>query len=94
MYASAVDVSISKLRSELATWIARAQAGEEVLITDRGTPVARLCPVESSSLIDRLVREGVLTLPAKTTRTRSKDIKQVRARSGPPVSDYIGENRR
>jgi prevent-host-death family protein len=89
-----VDVPISKLRSELATWIARAQGGEEVLITDRGTPVARLCPVESSSLIERLVKEGVLAPPAKRHRTMSKDIKQVRASGGGNVSDYISDQRR
>jgi prevent-host-death family protein len=88
-----VDVPISKLRADLAAWIARAQAGEEVVITDRGTPIARLCPVESASLIDRLVREGTLTL-AKRPRTPSKDIKPIRLRGGGTVSDLVREQRR
>jgi prevent-host-death family protein len=92
LYACAVDVPISKLRSDLAAWIARAQAGEEVLITDRGTPVARICPVESASLIDRLVREGALT-PAKRPRTPSKDFKRIRLRGGGTVSDLVREQR-
>src|ERR1039458_8019004 len=37
-----MDVAISTLRAELSTWIERARSGEEVVVTDRGTPVARL----------------------------------------------------
>ncbi len=36
-----MDVAISTIRAELSTWIERARAGEEVVVTDRGTPVGR-----------------------------------------------------
>ncbi|WP_019877157.1 type II toxin-antitoxin system Phd/YefM family antitoxin [Sporichthya polymorpha] len=88
-----MDVPISKLRADLAAWIARAQAGDEVVITDRGTPVARLCPVESASLVERLVRDGVLT-PAKNPRTPSRNFKRIRPTPGPPISDAVAEQRR
>ena len=56
-----MEVSISILRSELASWIDRVRSGEEVVITDRGAPVARLVPVSTASLLDQLVEQGVLT---------------------------------
>ncbi|WP_344607847.1 type II toxin-antitoxin system prevent-host-death family antitoxin [Sporichthya brevicatena] len=88
-----VDVPIAELRADLASWIARAQAGDEVVITEQGTPVARLCPVESASLVERLVRDGVLT-PAKNPRTPSKSIRRIQPTPGPPISGLVGEQRR
>lgn len=38
-----MDVAISVLRSELANWVERARAGEEVVVTDKGIPVAHVC---------------------------------------------------
>ena len=36
---------ISELKARLSEYLDRVKAGEEVLITDRGNPVARLLPV-------------------------------------------------
>jgi len=64
MYATNVDVAISTLRAELSSWIDRARAGEEVVVTDRGIPVARLVAVESAPLLDQLTQQGVLSRPS------------------------------
>ena len=37
-----MDVGITQLRAELAHWIDHARAGNEVVVTDRGAPVARI----------------------------------------------------
>lgn len=58
---------MSALRAELKSWIEKARAGEEVVITDRGVPVARLSGVETADLVAGLVRDGLLT-PAGTER--------------------------
>src|SRR5690606_11429287 len=58
-----MEVSVSKLRAELKDWIDAARRGEDVVITDRGVPVARLTGVESADLITRLQQEGLLTSP-------------------------------
>ncbi|GAA1729992.1 hypothetical protein GCM10009809_26920 [Isoptericola hypogeus] len=58
---------MSALRAELKSWIERARAGEEVVITDRGVPVARLSGVRTADLVAGLVRDGLLT-PADTER--------------------------
>ena len=92
LYACAMDVGISTLRAELSSWIARARGGEEVVVTDRGTPVARLVPVDSAPLLDRLVREGVLRRPGRAVRPTARDSERVPA-SG-PVADLVSEQRR
>lgn len=62
-----MEVSVSALRAELKSWIEKARAGEEVIITDRGVPVARLSGVATADLVTGLVRDGLLT-PAEAER--------------------------
>ena len=91
MYAAGMDVPITTLRAELAMWIDRVRAGEDVVITDRGTPVARLTSVASGSLIESLTEQGVLSKP-KGPRPIARGAGRVKA-SG-PVSDYVSDQRR
>ena len=86
-----MEVSISTLRSELASWIDRVRSGEEVVITDRGAPVARLVPVSTASLLDQLVEQGVLSRPQRADRPVARRATRVRA-SG-PVADLVSEQR-
>ena len=37
-----MDVAITELRANLSLWLDEARSGHEVVITDRGVPVARL----------------------------------------------------
>lgn len=63
-----VSVGIRELKNNLSRYLRRVQAGERVLITDRGRTVAELRAPEPEGDIDqphmatynRLVREGVL----------------------------------
>ncbi|RYV50585.1 type II toxin-antitoxin system Phd/YefM family antitoxin [Pengzhenrongella frigida] len=59
-----MEVSVSALRAELKQWIDAARSGQDVVITDRGVPVARLSPIASTDLLTRLQREGVIGPPA------------------------------
>lgn len=87
-----VDVAVSALRAELASWIERVRAGEEVLITDRGVPVARLLPVDAAPLIEQLTRQGVLSKPRRSQRPTASGVSRVRARGS--VSELVSEQRR
>lgn len=60
-----MEVSVSALRAELKSWISRARAGEDVVITERGVPVARLSAVATADLLAELAREGLLTPAAE-----------------------------
>ena len=63
---------IGELKAKLSAHIEYVKRGEEVLILDRNTPVARLVPVEKTDDYDertkRLIAQGVL-LPAAKPRS-------------------------
>lgn len=86
-----MDVAITTLRAELSSWIDRVRTGEEVVITDRGTPVARLLPVDAAPLIDQLVQRGLLSKPRRADRPAARGAARVHA-SG-PVADLVSEQR-
>jgi prevent-host-death family protein len=87
-----MDVGITTLRAELSSWIDRVKAGEEVVVTDRGTPVARLLPVDAAPLLDELVERGVLSKPRRADRPAARGAARVHARG--PVADLVSEQRR
>lgn len=87
-----MDVAISALRAELSSWIDRVRAGEEVVVTDRGTPVARLLPVDAAPLLDQLVQRGVLSKPRRANRPAARGAARVHARG--PVAELVSDQRR
>ncbi len=50
--------AVSELKARLSEYLNRVKSGEEVLITDRGNPVARLLPVSRA----RSVRPTMATM--------------------------------
>ncbi len=61
---------IAQLKAKLSEHIAYVKRGEEVVITERGKPVARIVPIppaetDEGARIQRLVARGLLKLPAK-----------------------------
>ena len=51
------SIGVGELRRYTSRWLARVRAGETLVVTDRGRPMARLCPFEPAGY-DRLVAEG------------------------------------
>jgi prevent-host-death family protein len=87
-----MEVAVSALRAELSEWIERARGGEEVVVTDRGTPVARLVGVAVAPLLEQLTRDGVLSRPEHAGRPGARGA--ARARASVPVSELVAEQRR
>lgn len=87
-----MDVPVSELRAHLKTYVDRARAGERVVVTERGVPVARLVPVDAEGLVERLDREGVLTRARRATRPRATEARRVKAAG--PVAELVAEQRR
>jgi len=85
----AVQVGVKEFRENLARWLERAAAGEEIVVTDRGKPKARLLGAEGETALERLVREGVVTLP---TKPRGKLPPPIPV-EGSPVTDILLEQR-
>lgn len=91
MYDRMMDVPVSLLRAELRTWLERARDGDEVVITDRGLPVARLVGLTTTDRLEQLTAEGLISRPS-TPRRSSSEIRRVRATG--PVADLVAELRR
>ena len=64
------SVSISELKARLSAFIDIVREGDEVLVTDRGRPVARLMPVREDEQVENrremLLRSGKLRAPSAT----------------------------
>ena len=82
---------ISELKAKLSAHIAYVKNGEEVLIFDRNTPVARLVAVgpvvEQDAQMRRLIAKGVLT-PPKVMR---KEGEKLPTPPGPMISREVME---
>ena len=61
-----VEVGVRALRSKLSYWLDRVQDGEEVVVTERGKPIARITPAGYAETWNRLIEEGVITPPTKS----------------------------
>lgn len=57
---SVVEVGIRELRAHLSRYIRHVEAGEEILVTDRGKPVARITAVNGRSRLEELIAAGIV----------------------------------
>ena len=84
-------MAVTELRARLSVWLDMVRHGEEVVITDRGLPVARLLGLESTATLERLTDEGVIARPASAQRPRASGRQLPRPRQ--PVADIVSEQR-
>lgn len=83
-------MGIRELRADLSRFMRHVRAGEEIVVTDHGKPVARIVPVAPERKIDRLIREGIVTpAPSRGPRTVPSPIE-----GAGPLSDLVLEGRR
>ena len=86
-----MEVGVRELRDNLSKWIARAKRGQDILITERGKPVARLTHVEESPALERLIAKGLVT-PARSPKTRIRRNDLIKTKG--TISDLVKEQRR
>ncbi len=92
-----MTVGVRELKNGLSRYLARAKQGEEIIVTERGRPIAFLKHIQlaepSDSLEARLAKaaaEGRLILP---TRKPLKRVRKVNVR-GVLLSRVVLEDRR
>ncbi|MFQ5738327.1 MAG: type II toxin-antitoxin system Phd/YefM family antitoxin [Acidobacteriota bacterium] len=60
---------VAELKACLSEYLAAVKSGEEILITERGHPIARIAPIPAHSRHSRsiqdLIRAGVLRSPER-----------------------------
>jgi prevent-host-death family protein len=58
--------AVSKLKAYLSEYLNQVKAGNEILITDRGKPVARLVPISRTKAVteslSRMEKQGLIKL--------------------------------
>jgi prevent-host-death family protein len=83
------QVGIRALQQNASGVVQRAAAGEVIVITDRGRPVARLVPIAAGPL-HQLLGEG----RARPARIQPWDLPEpLPATDGPSLSDLLAEAR-
>jgi prevent-host-death family protein len=61
-------MGIRELRDGLSRHIANVRRGATITVTDHGTPVARIVPIEVPSALEQLIAEGIVQLPPHRKR--------------------------
>ncbi|MBI3998025.1 MAG: type II toxin-antitoxin system prevent-host-death family antitoxin [Armatimonadetes bacterium] len=90
------SVGVKELKNRLTYYLRRTKQGEEVVVTERGKPVALIQPIRSAAPVAslearlaKLAAQGLLILPTHKP-LRMRLVKP----SGAPVSKIILEDRR
>lgn len=86
-----MDVAVTELRAHLSEWLARVREGDEVVITDRGVPVARLSGLETTSALERLTDVGAIARPARPGRPTATGRRKPRPKAS--VAALVSEQR-
>lgn len=87
------QVGVRQLRDRLSAYLKRVKAGELVVITERGKPVAVLCPVDAPELpleIKALLDRGA----AAWSGGKPQGAKRAPTVRGRPVAELVVEDRR
>jgi prevent-host-death family protein len=87
-----MEVAVTELRAHLSEWLERARAGSEVVITDRGVPVARLLGLTTTATLERLAAEGVIGRVQAAPRPVASG--RARPRSRRSLSGIVSDQRR
>jgi prevent-host-death family protein len=87
---------IKELKNRLSSYLTLVKKGEEVLITDRGKPIARIISEDTQKtslrrVLQPLIMEGLVNLP---TDRIDRDIPNPVELPGKQVSEMISEDRR
>jgi len=87
-------VGLRALKANLSGLVARARAGEQIVITRRGAPVAKLVPVAAEDPLESLIAAG-LAERGPTWRRRAVPRATLRLRGrGPSMAEYVAATRR
>ena len=86
-----VEVGVRDLKNNLSRYLDRVQEGAEVIVTDRGRPIARLSALDQpTDLLAALIASGAVRAPR--TATRYRPARRIHAKGS--VSDLVEEQRR
>lgn len=87
-------VGVAEAKAKLSEYLTAVKEGEEILITERGKPVAKIVKTEPmDEEIERLVRSGHIRPPIKPLPADFFDRPRPKAK-GEPISQTVIRERR
>lgn len=86
-----IEVGVSEFRSDLKRWIDQVKSGEEIVLTERRTPIARITGINALPVIRQLERDGLIREPRNKSRTKASGRKRVPVKGS--VSEIITQQR-
>lgn len=91
-----IRAGVKDTKNSLSRYLVHVKAGEEVIITERGKPVARIIREEpggrsAREILTPLAKQGRIVLP--TRKIEKKRLTTVKV-AGKPVSEMVIEDRR
>lgn len=85
-----MEVGVRELKNNLSRYLARVNAGAEVVVTNRGQTIAKITPMGTERTLDRLIAEGIVT-PAVSAKLNAPS---ARLPAKGSVSSLIADQRR
>jgi prevent-host-death family protein len=89
LHGRSYEVGVRDLHDRLSEHLHRVASGSEIVVTRRGTPIARLSAVDRTDPLDELVRRGLVRPPETARRSR-----RPRVRAKASVSELVADQRR
>lgn len=87
------EVGIKELKRDASAIVGAVEAGETIVITRRGAPVARMGPVAAPGRVQQLVGQGLMRWPGVPTSV-PPDVSPLVTGDSPPISQQVVEDRR
>jgi prevent-host-death family protein len=60
-----MDVGVRELKAKLSEYLGKAASGTDIVVTDRGRPIARLTAIDGGDSIQRGIDEGWIDAPLR-----------------------------
>jgi prevent-host-death family protein len=90
--------TVSKLKASLSEYLRRVKAGEEVLVSERGRPIARLVPVTGGDALPdhlaEMARQGLARVGSRRLSRAFWDLPRPRDPKGRVLSGLLEERER
>lgn len=86
-----MEIGVRALRDRLSRHLESVKAGQTIVVTEHGQPIAKIVPMNGQSVLDRLIAEGRVT-PAKSSTGELPP--PIKLKDGATVSDIVIELRK
>jgi prevent-host-death family protein len=88
--------AVSKLKASLSEYLSKVKAGEDVLVTDRGKPIARLIPLDRDEAevpahLLMLEKAGLVRIGSGRIKTSFWDLPRPKDEKGRVLKSLIEE---